>query len=65
MQLYEATPEDFLKLAAYGGDTDSVVGVVRMQGLPFRATEDEIVSGKIGIKFLFALIIPHWKVLQS
>ena len=50
-QVYEASVEDFLRLAGVGGGANSGGGgakdkvyVARMQGLPYRATEMEIVS---------------------
>ena len=53
VQVYEATVDDFLQQAGVGGGASSgggsggskdTVYVVRMQGLPYRATETEIVS---------------------
>ena len=52
--MYEATVEDFLRLAGVGGGASSGGGggakdniyVVRMQGLPYRATEMEIVCSE-------------------
>ena len=49
MQVYEASVEDFLRLANVGGGASSggtakdKVYVARMQGLPYRASESEIV----------------------
>ena len=46
MQVYETTPDDFLRLI---GSQDSApmhtldVAVARMQGLPYRANEEDIV----------------------
>lgn len=47
--MYEASSEDFLHLAGVGDGANSGGGgdkvyVARMQGLPYRATEMEIVS---------------------
>ena len=46
LQVYETTPDDFLRLVGskdstpvHGGD----IAVVRMQGLPYRANEEDIV----------------------
>ena len=49
--MYDASAEDFLRLAGVGGGASlggggakDKVFVARMQGLPYRATEMEIVS---------------------
>ena len=47
--MYEASAEDFLRLAGVVGGANSGGGgdkvyVARMQGLPYRATEMDIVS---------------------
>ena len=46
-QVYEATVEDFLRVAGVGssggGGGKDKVCVVRMQGLPYRASEEESV----------------------
>ena len=54
MQVYEAKPDDFKTMAVVrgspsgggggGGGTGSSVSVARMQGLPYRVSENEIVS---------------------
>ncbi len=54
LQVYDATPRDFLAFAEPAGEGDGASTeeedfyVVRMQGLPYRATEAEIVSLKEG-----------------
>ena len=50
MQVYEATPDDFIRMTGVkngmggGGGGASGVCVARLQGLPYRVTEGEIVS---------------------
>ena len=56
-QVYSASREDFLRFAGSGGGggASDNVGIIRMQGLPYRATEEDIVRrNSCGISYLFS-----------
>ena len=45
LQVYSASREDFLRFAGSGsgGGASDNVSIIRMQGLPYRASEEDIV----------------------
>ena len=56
LQVYSASREDFLRFAGSGGGggASDNVGIIRMQGLPYRATEEDIVRrNSCSISYLF------------
>ena len=57
LQVYSASREDFLRFAGSGGGggASDNVSIIRMQGLPYRASEEDIVRmNSCGVSYLLS-----------
>lgn len=58
LQVYSASREDFLRFAGSGGGggASDNVSIIRMQGLPYRASEEDIVRMNSCVAYRICLV---------